>query len=78
MPRGIDGATGKANCHIQRYVCPNCNRKGLHILFYPNGSVGYRKMWTCMYHNSFYFKKCDFVLTEYDNPAVIAANPELK
>lgn len=74
MPRGVEAQSGKPNCLIQRFVCPACKRKGLYTVWYKN----FGAMWVCMYSNSFYYRKCDFRLTDYKNAAVMAVNPNIK
>ena len=49
MPRGVS-SSGKCNAQVTRYVCPDCNRKGLHCIYTSYYST-YKPNWVCMYRN---------------------------
>lgn len=69
MPRG-QASSGHWNFHVTRYKCPDCNRKGLHMV---------RHGWVCMYQNcpSRNDRSLEFFKKITDDK-VLQLNPEIK
>lgn len=74
MPRGIN-SSGECNALVKRYVCPSCQRKGLHAVWYSNRGTGSTQYWVCMYRNC--SSRPNNTFRKENDPEVLKSNPQL-